>query len=237
MEGLRIIAADSGGAILDERFEPRCVLCTVAVLVEAPYKAPSAVLAEPMFWPIEDSYSVLLKELELARKLLEEHGADVIHFDLSFRGARLNELNAVELSKYTARVPDEVKPKLTKVLHRLKFAASEIWARMGVSVVCLGKESVPVRIAELCCAAHSLLFSARKVVEEGRELLVGLPVKCVVEVSGDLITARSLIPAEHDLLGIARDEEGLLRRVRITEMLNPVARGFRALLLRPTGQP
>ena len=39
---MRVIAADSGCSILNERYEPTCVVCTVAVLVEPPYRAPKA---------------------------------------------------------------------------------------------------------------------------------------------------------------------------------------------------
>ena len=230
---MRIISADSGGALLNERFEPECVLCTVAVLVEEPYRAPSAFVAEPVFWPMKDSYSVLAKELELAKKLLLEHGADVIHLDLTLRGIRLDELSAVELSRYASRVPEEQRSHFSRVLHKLRFMASEIWAREGVPVICIGKESVPVRIAELCCAAHSLLFSAKRAVEGGSELLVGLPIKCEVRTSGRVITASSLMPAEHDLVGLAVDEDGVLEHVEVRDMPNPVARGFRALAIKP----
>lgn len=231
---MRVVAADSGGALLDERFEPQCVLCTVAILVEEPYRGPSDLLAKPMFWPIEDSYYVLAKELELARELASKHEADVIHMDLSFRGARLDELNALEFSKYASRAPTEQRPRLSRVLHKLRFMASEIWAREGIPVLCLGKESIPVRVAELCCAAYSLLFSAKRAIEEGVKLLVGLPMKCDVRISGQVITARSLIPAEHDLIGYAIDENGILEHVEVKSMLNPVARGFRALAIKPT---
>ena len=102
-ERLRVIAADSGCSILDERYEPTCVVCTVAVLVEPPYRVPKATLAEAHFWPISDSYGVMAKELELAKRLLEAHGADVIHFDASLRRARLDEVNICLL--YTSPSP------------------------------------------------------------------------------------------------------------------------------------
>jgi hypothetical protein len=35
--------------------------------------------------------------------------------------------------------------------------------------------------------------------------------------------------AEHDVRGLAEDSEDVLKKVSITEMLNPVARGFRVL--------
>jgi hypothetical protein len=39
--------------------------------------------------------------------------------------------------------------------------------------------------------------------------------------------------AEHDVRGYAEDSEEVLKKVNMTEMLNPVARGFRALKITP----
>jgi hypothetical protein len=43
----------------------------------------------------------------------------------------------------------------------------------------------------------------------------------------------SLLAAEHDIRGYAEDIEEALNKVRIVEMLNPVARGFRILKIEP----
>ncbi len=226
---MRIIAADSGGALLNERFEPTHIVCTVAVLVEPPYRAPSALLPEPSFCPTDDSYPLLVKELELCRRLLEKHEADVVHFDVSLRGIRLDELKMSEL----AHLPERVRVRLTRIFPKLTFIASEMWASKGVPALAIGKESVPVRIAELSCAAHAVLFSAEKALEEGRRLFLGLPTSCTVLVSGRTLMARSLLPAEHDLIGFANDERGVMASVAIREMPNPVARGFRMVEIRP----
>ncbi len=228
---MRIVAADSGGSILDDRFEPTCVVCTVAVLVEPPYRAPTALLAEAHFRPIEDSYALLVRELELAEEMVREHGADVVHLDMSLRGARLDELGMSEL----AHIPERVRVRLAKVLPKLTFLASRIAAEAGAPVLAIGKDSVPVRIAELCCAAHALLYSAEKAIREKREFLLGLPTRCVVESSGGLVVARSLIPSEHDIVGLARDEGRVLKWVNLLDMPNPVARGFRVIRIRPEG--
>ena len=232
---MRVIAADSGCSILNERYEPTCVVCTVAVLVEPPYRAPKATLAEAHFWPISDSYGVLAKELELAKRLLETHGADVIHFDASLRRARLDEVNITDITRYWPRLQEGARSRLTRIFHHLKFMASEITAKTGVPVIAIGKDSVPVRIAELCCGAFGLLAAAKRALEEGRELLLGLPMKCVVSVAGDMVIARSLLPAEHDIMGLAEDEEGVLSRVALTDMPNPTLRGFRMVLVEPRG--
>ena len=226
---MRIIAADSGGALLDERFEPTHIVCTVAVLVEPPYRAPSAILPEPSFCSADDSYPLLVKELELCRRLLEKHEADVIHFDMSLRGVRLDELKMSEL----AHLPERVRIKLTKIIPKLTFIASEMWASKGVPALAIGKESVPVRIAELSCAAHAVLFSAEKALEEGKRLLLGLPTSCTIAVSGRTLIARSLLPAEFDIMGFAEDEHDIMASVELREAPNPVARGFRMVEVRP----
>ena len=39
--------------------------------------------------------------------------------------------------------------------------------------------------------------------------------------------------AEHDIRGYAEDTGEILKKVNIMEMLNPIARGFRALKITP----
>jgi hypothetical protein len=41
------------------------------------------------------------------------------------------------------------------------------------------------------------------------------------------------MPAEHDIRGYAEDAEEVLKKVSIAELLNPSARGFRALKIAP----
>jgi len=43
----------------------------------------------------------------------------------------------------------------------------------------------------------------------------------------------SLMAAEHDVRGYAEDKNGVLSKVDIVELLNPCARGFRALKVKP----
>lgn len=226
---LRVVAADSGGAILGEDMEPLQVVATVAVLVEPPYRTPSALLAERAFCPVEDGYSLLVRELELCARLLDDVGADVIHFDMSMRGTPLDQLSISDV----ARLPEAARKKMAKVLPKLIFLASRLRASKGIRALALGKESLPVRIAELSCAAHSLLFSAERALEEGREILLGLPVSCELYPSRGLVIARSLMPSEHDVLGYAEDRGCLLGSVEVVEIPNPVARRFRMVMIRP----
>jgi hypothetical protein len=49
----------------------------------------------------------------------------------------------------------------------------------------------------------------------------------------NMVNLYSLIAAEHDIRGLAEDSNRILEKVSITEMLNPLARGFRALRIKP----
>jgi hypothetical protein len=53
-------------------------------------------------------------------------------------------------------------------------------------------------------------------------------------VQEDSVCLHSLIAAEHDVCGYAVDVEGVLTKVKMLETLNPCARGFRALRIKPT---
>ena len=48
----------------------------------------------------------------------------------------------------------------------------------GIDMLAIGKESVPVRIAELTAGAEAILFACQKVVLEKKPILLGLPLKC-----------------------------------------------------------
>jgi hypothetical protein len=62
---------------------------------------------------------------------------------------------------------------------------------------------------------------------------LGLPARCSAKIDKNRVILQSLLPAEHDVKGSAKDEEGVLKRVGIVEMLNPCARGFRVLEITP----
>jgi len=121
------------------------------------------------------------------------------------------------------------KRHLLKILPRLRKISNEITMKYGVEVLAIGKESIPVRIAELTSGAHAVLYACQKVVREKNSMLIGLPSKCQPRLAGEQVHLYSLIGAEHDVRGYADDREGILKKVNIVEMLNPCARGFRAL--------
>ena len=96
-------------------------------------------------------------------------------------------------------------------------------------MLAIGKESVPVRVAELTSGAHAILYACAKTVKEKQTVMLGLPSRCQPRLAGKGVYLYSLMPAEHDLRGYAEDTEEVLKKVSIAELLNPSARGFRAL--------
>jgi hypothetical protein len=103
-------------------------------------------------------------------------------------------------------------------------------------VLAIGKDSVPVRIAELTAGAYAILYSAEKAVKEKQGVLLGMPSKCYARRIENGVVVHSLIPAEHDMIGFASDVNRVLAKVTFSELLNPCARGFRALEIIPKAE-
>ncbi len=224
---MRVVAADSGAAVLNERFEPLFVVAVAAVLVVPPYRKISSCLAEPIFARVENGPLLIIHELELCQSLLKDVKADVVHLDMSLGGLSLEELSLIRLSKL--RISNKGREQVLRILPKIRKIASNIKRIYGINVLAIGKDSVPVRIAELTSGAYAVLYSVEKVVKEGSGLSLGLPAKCRVEIFEDGVELRSLAPAEHDVIGYAKDEKKVLERVQILDMPNPCARGFRVL--------
>jgi len=227
VKNLRVVSADSSAAILDAKFAPLQIVASAAVLVNPPYREPSAMLAEPIFREAEDGYEVIIHEAELCRSLLEKVKADVVHLDMTLGAISLEELSPVELSNM--KISNRARQHLLKILPKLRKISGEINRKHGVEVLAIGKESVPVRIAELTAGAHAITFACTKVLEDKAPILLGLPSKCQYRIAGSRVYLHSLMAAEHDVRGYAEDVERVSDKVRIIEMLNPVARGFRIL--------
>ena len=224
---MKIIAADSSAAILNQKFEPQLIVAAAAVLVNPPYRESSACLAEPIFAAAEKGHEVIVHEAELCRELLGKVKADVVHLDMSLGAIQIERLSPIQFSNI--RVSSKARRHLIKILPRLRKIAGEIRQKYGAEVLAIGKESIPVRIAELTAGAHAILYACDKAVEENQTLLLGLPSKCQPRSAKKRVYLHSLIAAEHDVRGYAEDEKGILKKVNITEMLNPCARGFRTL--------
>ena len=228
---MRIISADSAAAILDQKFEPLYLIASVSVLVDPPYREPSFRLAEPIFKEVESGFEVIVHEAELCRSLIDKMKADVVHLDISLGGALVEELSPFELSNL--RVSKTGKQNILRILPRLRKIAGEIKRLYDVDMLAIGKESVPVRIAELTAGAEAILFACKKAVDEKEPILLGLPLMCQPRLLDDRVYLYSLIASEHDVRSYAVDIEGILRKVNLLETLNPCARGFRALKIKP----
>jgi hypothetical protein len=155
--------------------------------------------------------------------------ADVVHLDLSLGGVSIEELSLVNL--LTSRTGRQ---NILKILPRLRKIVGEIKRVHAIDMLAMGKESVPVRIAELTAGSEAILFTHKKVADQGRPLRLGLPSMCQPIVQDNRVYLYSLIGAEHDVRGFAVDVEYVLRKVKLAETLNPCARGFRALKIKPT---
>jgi hypothetical protein len=228
---LKVVSADSSAAILDEKFTPLSLIASASVLVEPPYREAQVRLAEPIFKDVENSYDVIVHEAELCRDLLSRVKADVVHLDMSLCSISLEDLSPVQLENM--KISKQARQHILRMLPKLRKIAGEIRRVYGLDVLAIGKESVPVRVAELTAGAEALLFACGKVSEEKEPLLIGLPTKCQPVITGDRVYLDSLLPAEHDVRGYAMDGNGVLKKVNISETLNPVARGFRALRIKP----
>lgn len=231
MKPLRIIAADSSSALLNDKFEPITIVATAAVLVKPPYREPSECLAKPIFANAENSHEVIVHEAELCRQLLTKVEADVVHLDMSLGAVSLEQLSPIQFSNM--KISSRARTNLVKILPKLRKISGEISQKYGIEVLAIGKESVPVRIAELTAGAHAIIYASEKALKQSEPLMLGLPSKCQPKILEDKVYVCSLMAAEHDILGYATDTSEVLKKVNITEMLNPCARGFRTLKITP----
>jgi len=227
---MRIIAADSGGAILEKGYEPVCIVGTAAVLVEPPYRSPSVTLWKPFEYNL-DERKPILNELSFCLELFKEHGADVIHLDISLGGINLFDLDAKRLANY------KISPKGRKVLENLVPKLKNVAKSFnGIKILLIGKESSAVRIAELTAGIYGLLYVISKFVNEEREkVFYGLPRECSILVSKTHLTIRSLKASEFDISVTVDLPRDILNIVELLEYPNPIASGFRVIELRRQG--
>ncbi len=224
---MRVVAADSSAAILDSNLKPTLIVAAAAVLVNPPYREPNDCLAKPIFANAENSPDVIVHEAELCEEILGRVKADVVHLDMSLGAVPLERLSPIQFSDM--KISSRAKSHLLKILPKLRKIAGKITQKYGVEVLAIGKESVPVRVAELTAGSHAIIYASEKTLKENRSLLLGLPSKCQQRIVENKVYLHSLMAAEHDVMGYAEDHGKFLKKVNITEMLNPCARGFRVL--------
>ena len=228
---MRIVSADSAAAILDAKFTPLYLIASASVVVESPFREAHSRLAKPIFKEVANGYEVIVGEAELCRDLLASVKADVVHLDVSLGAIPVEELSPVQLSNM--RVSGRARQHILRLLPRLRKIAGDIKRVYGLDMLAIGKESVPVRVAELTAGSEAILFACARALEEKKELLLGLPSRCQPIVADGKVYLHSLMAAEHDLRGYAEDADDVLSKVNMVETLNPSARGFRALRIKP----
>ncbi|RLF12318.1 MAG: hypothetical protein DRJ98_00970 [Thermoprotei archaeon] len=226
MIDLKVIAADSASALLDYSYRPTEILAIAAIVAEPPYLEPVYCEAYPLFRPVGDR-SVLLEEFKLCLKLLDTHRPDELHLDITAGSIDLSTTNVEEaltfLSSKARKALGEVLPSLVEELRR-----------SGVKVSCLliGKESLPVRLAELTAGVYGVYYASLKALQENAEVRVGLPKASTLKVEGASMWLESLLPGEERVKGCAVSNIDL-QGLSLIEHPNPVAAGFRVVAIRP----
>jgi len=228
---LRIVAADSGAAILNDDYDPVQVVAASAIVTEPPYSRATSVLAEPIFVDANSGYQLIVHELELCQQLIKTVKADVVHLDLSMGGLNLEELSAVEISKM--RKSGKTRAQILKILPNLRKTSTNILRSYGIPVFAHGKQSIPVRIAELTSGANAIRYAAEKAINEKAKVRLGLPTRCQTKFLEDKIELWSVIPTENEVVGYVESCRDVLDATHIVEMVNPCARGFKMLEITP----
>ncbi|MDK2914697.1 MAG: hypothetical protein PWQ79_1612 [Thermococcaceae archaeon] len=197
---MRVVASDTGGALLTEDYEPLGLIATVAVLVEKPYRTASlsrVKYADPFNYDMSGRQAIR-DEAYLAAKLAREVKPDVVHLDSTIGGIEVRKLDetTVEALGITDR-GKEVWKDLSKDLQPL---AKRLWEETGIEMIAIGKWSVPVRIAEI----YSGIYTAKWAIEYAKKngkVMVGLPRYMRVEIRPERIYGESLDPREGGLFG------------------------------------
>jgi len=228
---LRIIAADSGSAILDENFTPQTIVAASSIGTEMPYRNAFTQISD-LLMAAANRRDLIVTELKMCRKLLQKASADAVHLDMSLGGMSVSQLTMSDLQDM--RISSEAKQRIREVLPELRKLATEIEQEFSVEVLAIGKESLPVRIAELTVGACSVIYASAEALKHHQTILLGLPALCTIGIGERQVTARSLQQGEHDVVGYAEDSTGVVQKVRISEFNNPAVRGFRVLGIRAT---
>lgn len=223
---MKIVAADSGSAILDENFTPQRIVAASSIGTEIPYRNAFTQISD-LLMAAANQRDLIVTELKMCRKLLQLASADAVHLDMSLGGMSVSQLTMSDLQDM--RISSEAKQRIREVLPELRKLATEIEQEFNIEVLAIGKESLPVRIAELTVGACSVIYASEEALKHHRTILLGLPALCTIDISERQVTARSLQQGEHDVVGYAEDSAGVIQKVRINEFNNPTVRGFRVL--------
>ncbi|BAD85835.1 hypothetical protein, conserved [Thermococcus kodakarensis KOD1] len=197
---MRIVAADTGGALLDDAYNPLGLIATVAVLVEKPYRTASlsrVKYADPFNYDMSGRQAIR-DEAYLAVELAREVKPDVVHLDSTIGGIEVRKLDEPTIE--ALGITDRGKEVWKDLSRDLQPLAKKLWEETGIEIIAIGKWSVPVRIAEI----YSGIYTAKWAIEYARKngkVLVGLPRYMRVDIKPGEIYGESLDPREGGLFG------------------------------------
>ncbi|WP_148882817.1 DUF4152 family protein [Thermococcus aciditolerans] len=204
---MKIVAADTGGALLTEDYEPVGLIATAAVLVERPYRTAAlsvARYADPFNYDMSGRQAVR-DEAFLAVELAREVKPDVIHLDSTIGGIEVRKLDEPTIDALT--ITDRGKEVWKDLAKDLQPLAKKFWEETGIEIVAIGKSSVPVRIAEIYAGIYTAKWAIDYAKEHGKAI-VGLPRYMKVEIRPGKIYGESLDPREGGLFGEIEAETG-----------------------------
>ncbi|WP_297481165.1 DUF4152 family protein, partial [Thermococcus sp.] len=188
---MRIVSADTGGALLDKNYEPIGLIATVAVLVEKPYKTATLSrvrYADPFNYDMSGRQAIK-DEAFLAVELAREVKPDVIHLDSTIGGIEVRKLDEPTIDALS--ITDRGKEVWKDLARDLQPLAKAFWEETGIEIIAIGKWSVPVRIAEI----YSGIYTAKWAIDYARKngkVIVGLPRYMSVEIRPGKIYGQSL---------------------------------------------
>ena len=223
---MRIIAADSGSAILDENFKPERIVTSSSIVTSVPYRTASHQISDLLMADV-NRHDLPVTELKMCRNLLRSVSADAVHIDMTLGGVSISQLTLSDLRNI--RISPKARQNIGEILPQLRKLATDIEQTHKVEVLAMGKDSLPVRIAELTAGANSVIHASTEVLKHRASLLLGLPTQCTIVLGESYVTSRSLHPGESGVVGTAIDSVGVTREVEIREFNNPTVRGFRIL--------
>ena len=220
----RIVAADTGGALLDEEYQPLGLIATVAVLVERPYLTATAHevrYQEPEGYDMSGRRAIV-EEVKLAAELARKFRPDVVHIDSTIGGLEIRKLDEPTID--ALRISDRGREVLKDVSDEVRRIAVKLWEETGVEMIATGKPSVPVRIAEIHSGVHTVIWALRETARRGY-VRVGLPKFMKVEVEKNSIVGRSIDTREGELYGKIKFK-GVPEGIEWELYPNPTLKGF-----------
>jgi len=224
---MKIVTVDSACSMLDENLMPKNIMSMVGIVVDYPYDKPMQIQPRCKEYPKDDP-NLLVEELKLCEEMLAMEKADYVHLDMSLGGIDILDLTPGDLL-FRMPLSDEGRSVLTKILPDLKKIATTIKDKYQIPVLAIGKQSGPVRLAELYAAAFGVASAIDKVRESKETIFVGLPVKTVATREEDILKVSSREPMETELCAEVPVANGILMET----FLNPIVRGFQTLKLMP----